>query len=161
MYWGDNGYKITQIPSVRFWHVTCVLHCVFAAQSQISFRHHVFEPLYPFDILLNFSKLLLIKIYFKVNTSKTDNKFFKRFYLFIVRDRKRDGEREGEKHQCVVASHVLPTGDLACNPGMYPDWESNRWLFGSQPTLNPLSYTSQGKKQTKFFKKDIFKYPFK
>ena len=24
------------------------------------------------------------------------------------------------------------TGHLARNPGMYPDWESNRWPFGSQ-----------------------------
>ena len=26
----------------------------------------------------------------------------------------------GEKHQCVVASRVSPTGDLARNPGMCP-----------------------------------------
>ena len=51
--------------------------------------------------------------------------FFKRFYLFIFRERGREGEREGEKHQRVVASHVVPTGDLACNPGMCPDWESH------------------------------------
>ena len=24
------------------------------------------------------------------------------------------------------------TGDMACNPGMRPDWESNQWPFGSQ-----------------------------
>ena len=41
-------------------------------------------------------------------------------------------EREGEKHQCVVASCMPPTGDLACNPGMCPDWESNQWPIGSQ-----------------------------
>ena len=52
--------------------------------------------------------------------------------------------REGEKYQCVVASHMAPTGDLACNPGMCPDWESNRGPYGLQPVLNPLSYTSQG-----------------
>ena len=52
--------------------------------------------------------------------------FFKRFYLFIFRERGREGEREGEKHQCVVAFHVPPTGDSACNPGMCPDRESNR-----------------------------------
>ena len=52
--------------------------------------------------------------------------FVKRFYLFIFREREREGEREGEKHQCVVASHEPPTGDLACNPGKYPDWESNQ-----------------------------------
>ena len=33
--------------------------------------------------------------------------------LFIFREGGREGEREGEKHQCVVASHVPPTGDLA------------------------------------------------
>ena len=38
----------------------------------------------------------------------------------------REGEREGEKHQCVVASRTPPTGDLAHNPGMCPDWELNR-----------------------------------
>ena len=32
--------------------------------------------------------------------------FFLRFYLFIFRQRGREGEREGEKHQCMVASHT-------------------------------------------------------
>ena len=32
----------------------------------------------------------------------------------------------------LVASRVPATGDLACNPGMYPDWESNQRPFGSQ-----------------------------
>ena len=54
-----------------------------------------------------------------------------RFYLFIFRESGREGERE-EKHQCVVASQVPPTGDLVCNPGMRPYWESNRQLFGYQ-----------------------------
>ena len=58
--------------------------------------------------------------------------FLKRFYLFIFRQRGREGEREGEKHQCVVASHTPTTGDPARNPGMCPDWESNQQLFGSQ-----------------------------
>ena len=43
--------------------------------------------------------------------------FKKRFYLVTIR---REGkEKEGErKHQCVVASHAPPTGDLAHNPGL-------------------------------------------
>ena len=70
--------------------------------------------------------------------------FLKDFiYLFIFRERGRK-EKEGEKHHCVVASHSFPTGDLACNPGMCPDWELNWRPFGLQPVLNPLSYTSQG-----------------
>ena len=51
--------------------------------------------------------------------------FKNRFYLFIYMQG-REGEREGEKHQCVVASHTPPTGDLAHNPGMGPDWELNQ-----------------------------------
>ena len=57
---------------------------------------------------------------------------FKRFYLFIFRERGSEGEKEVEKHQCVVASHVPPTGDTACNPGICPDWELNQQPFGSQ-----------------------------
>ena len=47
------------------------------------------------------------------------NKILKRF-LFIFREREREGGRQGEKHQCMVASHMPPTGDLARNPGMCP-----------------------------------------
>ena len=57
---------------------------------------------------------------------------FVRFYLFIFRQRGREKEREGEKHQCVVASRVPCTGDLAYNPGMCPNWESNWQPFGLQ-----------------------------
>ena len=31
-----------------------------------------------------------------------------------------------------VTSNTPPTGDLACNPGMCPDWESNQRPFRSQ-----------------------------
>ena len=74
--------------------------------------------------------------------------FFLRFYLLIYLDRGEGKEKEKEKHQCVVASYVPPTGDLACNSGMCPDWESNQRPFGSQvsaqsteshqPGLQPL-----------------------
>ena len=46
---------------------------------------------------------------------------FLRFYVFIFRQKGREGESEGEKHQCVVSSRAPPTGDLAQNPGMCPD----------------------------------------
>ena len=52
----------------------------------------------------------------------------KNIYLFL--ERGREG-KEGEK-QCVVASHMPPTGGLAHNPGMCPEWESNRGPSGSQ-----------------------------
>ena len=57
--------------------------------------------------------------------------FFKDFIdLFLQRGR--EEEREGEKHPCVVASHAPPAGDLAHNPGICPDWESNWQPFGLQ-----------------------------
>ena len=52
--------------------------------------------------------------------------------LFIFREKGREGEGKGEKHQCAVISGMPRTGDLACNPGMCPDWETNRPPFGSQ-----------------------------
>ena len=51
-------------------------------------------------------------------------------YLFLEREEGR--EREGKKHHCAVASHTNPTGNLACNPGMCPDWETSQGPFGSQ-----------------------------
>ena len=52
--------------------------------------------------------------------------YLKDIYLFIFGERGKEGEREGKKHQCVIAFHKFPAGDLACNPGMCPDWESNQ-----------------------------------
>ena len=45
--------------------------------------------------------------------------------LLILERGGKEGERVGEKHQCVVVSHAPPTGDLAHNPGMCPDWDLN------------------------------------
>ena len=39
-------------------------------------------------------------------------------FNFFFREGK--GGREGEKHQCVVASCMPPAGDLTCNPGICP-----------------------------------------
>ena len=55
---------------------------------------------------------------------------FRIFYVFTFRERRKEGEREGEKHQCVAASHAPPTGGVAHNPGMCPDCESNWWPIG-------------------------------
>ena len=58
--------------------------------------------------------------------------FLKDIIYLFSESWEREGEREGEKRQYVVASHTSPTGDLAHNPGMCPDWESNQQPFGSQ-----------------------------
>ena len=68
--------------------------------------------------------------------------------LFIFREKGREGEREREKHQCVVASHMPPSGDLACSPGMWPrlgmeltalwfaGWHSIRWAILARTKLS-------------------------
>ena len=63
------------------------------------------------------------------------NSFFKkRDFIYLFLERWEGRERNigvWEIHQ-LVASHTPPTRDLACNPGMCTDWESNRQPFGSQ-----------------------------
>ena len=76
----------------------------------------------------------------------------------MFRQRGRKGEREGEKHRCMVASCAPPTGDLACNPGMCPDWESNRRPFGLQVGTQSTEAHQPGK--IKYFKKGEHKKAF-
>ena len=61
-----------------------------------------------------------------------DRIFIKYYIYFIFRQRRRKGEKEGEKYQRAIASCTSPTGDLAHHPGMCPDWELNLWPFGLQ-----------------------------
>ena len=57
---------------------------------------------------------------------------FLRFYLFIFRERGREGENQGEKHLYAVASCTPPTGDPTYKTGMHPDWELNQQPLASQ-----------------------------
>ena len=73
-------------------------------------------------VMLNTSIYILIIIFFK-NV----------IHSFLERGEEREKERERnihvlEKHW-LVASSMPPAGDLAHNPGMCPDWESNQWPF--------------------------------
>ena len=60
-----------------------------------------------------------------------NNLFLKIFYLFIFREKGREGETEGEKHQSATFP-TPPTRVQARNPGMYADLESNWRPFGLQ-----------------------------
>ena len=42
------------------------------------------------------------------------------FYVFIFRERGREGEREGEKHQCVFASPTAPNQGPGPQPRQVP-----------------------------------------
>ena len=64
-------------------------------------------------------------------------------YLFF-RERGREEEREEEKHQCVVAFHMPPTGDLACKSVICPDWELNQRPFGMQAGTQSTEPHQQG-----------------
>ena len=52
--------------------------------------------------------------------------FFMYVCIYLFLDRGEGREKEGEKHQCVVASRVSPSGDLARKAGLGPDWVLNR-----------------------------------
>ena len=74
------------------------------------------------------SLCLSLQMQFMQLRTRTEIPLCKWFY-FLVRG------WEGEKHQCVVVSHAPPPEDLAHNPGMSPDRESNWWPFGSQASI--------------------------
>ena len=67
-----------------------------------------------------------------------------KIYLFIFLERGEGREKEGEKPQCAVASHSAPSGDLACNPGMCPDQESNWRPSGLQDDAEPTELHQSG-----------------
>ena len=72
------------------------------------------------------------------------NYFLKDFiYLFIFRERRREGEREGGKQQCVVASlTLLGTWPATQACALTENWIHDHWFC--RLALNPLSHTSQG-----------------
>ena len=87
----------------------------------------------------------MVKIHFLI---------FNILFIYLFLDREREEEREGEKYQCVAAFHTPLAGDLACNPGMCPNWESNLRPFGSQACAQSTELHQPG--LLLFFKKKIF-----
>ena len=53
---------------------------------------------------------------------------------------------EGEKHQCVVASHVLPAGNWPATQACAQTGNRTGDPLLRRLALNPLSHTSQGKR---------------
>ena len=52
-------------------------------------------------------------------------------FIYLFLDRGKGRKKERERHQCVIASHAPPAGDLACNSGVCPNWEFNWRPFAS------------------------------
>ena len=77
-------------------------------------------------------------------------KCFRRFYLFTFREKGREREREGEKHQCGRETSIICLLHVHnWEPGLLPrhvhwNWTSNLLVHGLM--LNPLSHTRQGSK---------------
>ena len=94
-----------------------VLHAVFLNLTFLLQQCHFFYS----SLLIKFFKECLLSLF-----------FFK--ILFISRERGKEGDREGEKHQCVVASHMSHTGEPGLQPRHVP------WL-GIEPSA--FQFTSQ------------------
>ena len=67
------------------------------------------------------------------------------YFILLFRQMGMEGEREGEKCQCVVASSMPPTGDLAHNQACALIGNQTGNPLVCRPVLNPLSHTSQGR----------------
>ena len=77
--------------------------------------------------------------------------FFKRFYLFIFRERGREGEREEEKHRCVRLIGCLmhtPSWGSGLQNRHVPWLGINLWPLVCRTTPSPPSHTSQGGRLT-------------
>ena len=91
-------------------------------------------------------------ILWSYSLSKTTFCLFIEFiYLFLEKGEGKEKEREKnidvwEKHPLVAS--VPPAGDLAHNPGMCPDWESNQQPFGSQANTQSTEPHQPGHKIT-------------
>ena len=82
--------------------------------------------------------------------------FKKILFIFIFKEKGKEGERDREKYQCVVASHVPHTGDQVRNPGMCPNWESTQRPFGSRAGTQSTEPHQLGLK-CRFLKVTFFK----
>ena len=80
-------------------------------------------------------KFLLFKKHFKI----------KNIYIYLFLERGEGKEKEGEKHQCVVASHTSCTGDLAHTQACALTGNQTGNCLVCRPAFNPLSHTSQHK----------------
>ena len=74
-----------------------------------------------------------------------------RFYLFIIRKRRREGEREGETHKCVVASPTPPTGPTTQACALTGNWTGDpllcsgcsiHWATPARASLPFYNFTS-------------------
>ena len=69
--------------------------------------------------------------------------FFKRLYLFIFRERGKEGEREGANINVWLPLMCRPLGTQPATQACAPTGNRTSDLLVCRPALNPLSHTSQ------------------
>ena len=111
---------------------------VFSSSSPTSFSNYLTFILPTFQshetkVHITIIFCLIPGIHFILFSAWKTPLFLKKYIFYLILER----EEGRGKHQCVVALHVPPTGDLACNPGMCFDWELNQWPFGLQASTEP------------------------
>ena len=77
-------------------------------------------------------------------------------YLFLEGGEGREKERERNINVWLPLAHPL-LGDLFCNPGMCPDWESNQRPFGLQVSAQSTEPHWPGLKKTVLKGADIIR----
>ena len=107
-------------------------------QSSLTLHHGSKQPWWPVIIILI---LEVTKLKFKKVAQNLITFLKTLLYLFIEKRR----EKEGEKHQCVVAScaPLLVTWPVTQTCALTGNWASDRLV--RRPVPNPLSHTSHGK----------------
>ena len=81
---------------------------------------------------------------------KKKENYFLKDYIYLFLDKGEGREKEGEEHQCVVASHVPLLGTWPASQAYALTGNRTGEPLVLRPALNPLSHTSQGRKL--FFK---------
>ena len=120
IFWWINPFmeKHLFVPLVLFlfWNVLCLIYC-HSNLLMLTLCMYVF--FYPFSLSWPVS-------IFRVCFFKKDF-----IYLFLERGEGREKERERNINVWLPLTHPQ-LGDLACNPGICPDWESNWRPLGFQ-----------------------------
>ena len=111
------------------------LHCSFPSATYVSVFPH--SPCLMFQGYLHF--------FFCELSGHLSCSFLKKDFIYLFLERGREREREGEKHQCVVASHMLPLGTWPTTQACALTGNRTGDPLLCSLALNPLSHTSQGR----------------